>query len=97
MARVRRDDSVVGFSTSGDSPTCCGPSPRPGPSALLTIGLAGYDGGAMAASPDLDYCFVVGSDSVHRIQEAQDALAFALWSAVHDRTAGPGHREARAG
>ena len=36
----------------------------------------------MAASDSLDECLVVPSDSVHRIQEAQDALAHGLWSAV---------------
>ena len=47
---------------------------------LLTIGTAGYDGGAMATLCSLDYCWVVPSDSVHRIQEAQDALVLALWT-----------------
>jgi D-sedoheptulose 7-phosphate isomerase len=36
-------------------------------------------------SDDVDHCLVVRSDSVHRIQEAQSALSFALWSAVQDR------------
>ena len=30
----------------------------------------GYEGGAMAASADVDHCLVVPSDSVHRIQES---------------------------
>ena len=34
---------------------------------------------------DLDHCFVVRSDSVHRVQEAQAALGFALWRAVQAR------------
>ncbi len=49
---------------------------------MLTVGLAGYDGGEMARA-GLDRCLVVASDSVHRIQEAQAALAFDLWRAVH--------------
>jgi D-sedoheptulose 7-phosphate isomerase len=49
---------------------------------MLTVGLCGYDGGAMASSAALDYCLVVGSDSVHRIQEAQNAVSLALWRAV---------------
>jgi D-sedoheptulose 7-phosphate isomerase len=36
----------------------------------------------MAASADVQHCLVVRSDSVHRIQEAQAALGFALWAAV---------------
>ncbi len=49
---------------------------------MVTVGLAGYDGGEMAASPDVQHCLVVRSDSVHRVQETQAALGFALWTAV---------------
>ena len=49
---------------------------------LLTLGLAGYDGGDMRGAATLDACLVVGSDSVHRIQEMQAALAWRLWSEV---------------
>ncbi|MGH7748899.1 MAG: phosphoheptose isomerase, partial [Candidatus Dormibacteria bacterium] len=49
---------------------------------LLTLGLAGYDGGQMAASPDVEHCLVVSSSSVHRVQETQAALAFDLWSRI---------------
>ena len=38
---------------------------------MLTIGIAGYDGGKMAELDSIDYLFVVPSSSVHRIQEAQ--------------------------
>ena len=37
------------------------------------------------AAPDVQHCLVVRSDSVHRIQETQAALGFALW----DRGAAP--------
>jgi D-sedoheptulose 7-phosphate isomerase len=57
---------------------------------VLTVGLAGYDGGSMARSGDLDHCLVVQSDRVHRIQEAQAALGFALWTAVQHELARPG-------
>jgi hypothetical protein len=36
----------------------------------------------MAASQAVAHCLVVRSDSVHRIQEAQDALVLQLWSVV---------------
>jgi D-sedoheptulose 7-phosphate isomerase len=49
---------------------------------MLTVGLAGYDGGRMGASDDVTHCLTVRSDSVHRIQEAQAAVAHALWAAV---------------
>jgi D-sedoheptulose 7-phosphate isomerase len=41
---------------------------------MLTIGLAGYDGGKMAELDSIDYLFVVPSSSVHRIQEAQTTI-----------------------
>jgi hypothetical protein len=49
------------------------------------VGLAGYDGGEMARSPHVGHCLVVAADSIHRIQEAQAALGFALWRAVEDQ------------
>jgi hypothetical protein len=52
---------------------------------LLTIGFAGYEGGDMSQSPSVAICFVVRSESVHRVQETQAALGFALWRAVQDR------------
>jgi len=79
IAYSRPGDLAVGFSTSGNSDNVMrafGEARRRG---LLTVGLAGYDGGQMAACGDLDHCLVVRSDSVHRIQETQDAVGLALW------------------
>jgi D-sedoheptulose 7-phosphate isomerase len=39
----------------------------------------------MVTSADVQHCLVVASDSVHRIQEVQASLAFALWAAVQER------------
>ena len=76
--RPRRATSRSACSTSGDSAQRApAPSTRRAAAGMLTVGLAGYDGGEMAASADVDHCLVVRSDSVHRIQEAQAALAFA--------------------
>ena len=56
---------------------------RPARRGMYTVGFAGYDGGEFATSPDVDVCFVVRSQSVHRIQEAQAAAwAMQLWTAV---------------
>jgi D-sedoheptulose 7-phosphate isomerase len=52
---------------------------------MLTVGFAGYEGGDMSQSPSVSICFVVRSESVHRVQETQAALGFALWRAVQDR------------
>lgn len=82
IAHARPGDIAVGFSTSGDSRNVLLALEEASRRRLLTIGLCGYQGGAMAASDVLDHCLVVRSDSVHRIQEAQDALVLQLWSTV---------------
>lgn len=52
---------------------------------MLTVGLSGYGGGAMAGCRELDHCLAVASQSVHRTQEAQSAVAHALWHRVQHR------------
>lgn len=92
IAHGRAGDMVVGFSTSGDSHNILKAFEEAGRRDIVTVGFAGYEGGAMAASDHLDHCFVVRSDSVHRIQEAQDALVFALWSLIQAEL-GPGSKK----
>ena len=75
-------DIAVGFSTSGSSRNVLTAFAEARGRGMVTVGLAGYDGGEMAASPDVQHCLVVRSDSVHRVQETQAALGFALWAAV---------------
>jgi D-sedoheptulose 7-phosphate isomerase len=81
-AHARAEDMVMGFSTSGNSANVIAAFERGAEAGLLTIGLAGYDGGAMAACDALEHCLVVSADSVHRIQEAQSATAHELWRRV---------------
>ena len=82
IAHARPGDIAIGFSTSGDSVNVMRALDEATRRGLLTIGLAGYEGGAMAGSDAIDHCLVVRADSVHRIQEAQDALVLELWSVV---------------
>lgn len=85
MAHAVPADTLLGFSTSGNSANvleAIGAAHRKG---MLTVGFAGDRGGAMAASDDLDHCLVVRATSIHRIQEAQSALAFDLWQRVQDQ------------
>lgn len=82
IAHARAGDMVMGFSTSGNSPNVIKAFEEAARRDVLTIGLAGYEGGAMAACDDLVHCIVVRSDSVHRIQEAQSATAYRLWERV---------------
>ena len=73
---------ALGLSTSGNSTNLLSAFAEASGRGLLTLGLAGYDGGQMVSSPHLQHCLVVLSSSVHRIQETQSALAFELWSRV---------------
>lgn len=66
-------DAAVALSTSGTSRNVMAGLERAAALGVATIGLAGYDGGAMAKA-GLDACLVVPSSSVHRIQEAQVTL-----------------------
>lgn len=84
-AHAAPHDAVIGFSTSGESANVIHAFEEAARRDLLTIGLAGYEGGAMAASPAVRYCLVVRSDSVHRIQEVQNGLITRLWELVQER------------
>jgi D-sedoheptulose 7-phosphate isomerase len=84
MAHGREVDIALGASTSGNSRNLLVAFEAAASRGLLTVGLAGYDGGEMARSPDVHHCLVVAADSIHRIQEVQAALGFALWSAIDE-------------
>ena len=65
---------------------------------MLSVGLAGYEGGRMAETDSIDYLFVAPSSSVHRIQEAQTTMYHVLWEltlASLDRRGGPNGGKAR--
>ena len=78
-AFARPDDIAVGLSTSGNSENLLRAFDEASRRGMLTIGLAGYDGGKMAELDSIDYLFVVPSASVHRIQEAQTTIYQVLW------------------
>ena len=74
-----RNDIAVGMSTSGNSGNLLRAFDEASRRGMLTIGLAGYDGGKMAELDSIDYLFVAPSDSIHRIQEAQTTIYQVLW------------------
>lgn len=84
IAHSRAGDIAMGFSTSGNSDNVIRAFGEANRRQLLTVGLAGHDGGRMAMCGDLDHCLVVASDSVHRIQEAQDAVGLTIWERIQD-------------
>jgi len=82
----RAGDIAVGLSTSGNSLNLVRGFDEAARLGMLTIGIAGYDGGRMAELTTIDHLFVVPSPSVHRIQEAQTTLYHALWELCAQKT-----------
>jgi D-sedoheptulose 7-phosphate isomerase len=83
IAQGRKGDGLIGFSTSGNSANLLAAYARAKAIGLTTIGLAGGDGGRMAASADLDHCLMVRTDSIHRVQEVHVAIYHVMWDLVH--------------
>jgi D-sedoheptulose 7-phosphate isomerase len=81
-------DALLGISTSGNSINLLNAFDQGKQLGMLTIGLAGYDGGRMAESQAIDFLLVVPSSSVHRIQEAQTTLYHLLWELLQKALAG---------
>jgi D-sedoheptulose 7-phosphate isomerase len=81
-AAGRPADIALGLSTSGGSRNVLRAFTEAHRLGMLTVGLAGYTGGAMAEAAErgeIDYLFVMPSQSVHRIQEAQTTTYHVLW------------------
>lgn len=84
IAHATTNDIAFGFSTSGNSDNVVNALAEGRKRKMLTIGLAGYEGGQMLHDAGLDHCLVARSDSIHRIQETQDALVLALWFRIQE-------------
>jgi D-sedoheptulose 7-phosphate isomerase len=81
-ALSRPGDIALGISTSGGSTNVLSGLTAAADLGLLTVGLAGNEGGAMRTLAGLEHLFVVPSSSVHRVQEVQTTLYHVLWEAV---------------
>ena len=85
-----RDDIAFGLSTSGNSANVVAAFTEARRRGMLTIGLTGYDGGAVGHSGAVDFCFVARREFVPRIQEGHATLWHALLGltreALHART-----------
>ena len=83
IAFGRKGDIALGISTSGNSANVLAALQQARKQGLLTIGLAGYDGGKMLKSQAVDICINVSSDHIPRIQEAQATVYHALLEVIH--------------
>ena len=78
---ARPGDMALAVSTSGKSSNLVQALETAREMGLVTIALTGKDGGRLA---DLaEYCFVVPSFSIHRIQETHVTLYHVVWDLVH--------------
>jgi D-sedoheptulose 7-phosphate isomerase len=83
----RPGDVALAVSTSGGSENVLRGLDEAKRRGMVTVGLAGYDGGRMAEAGTVDHLFVVPSASVHRIQEAQTTVYHVLWTLTQDALA----------
>lgn len=82
IAQGHTGDGLIGISTSGNSANLIRAFRQAKDMGIRTIGLAGGDGGEMAAI-GLDHCLTVETDSIHRIQECHVAIYHILWDLTH--------------
>src|SRR5689334_5642510 len=68
IAFGRSGDIAFGISTSGNSTNVLVALEQAKKQGLLTVGLAGYDGGKMARSSAVDYCITAQAEYIPRIQ-----------------------------
>jgi D-sedoheptulose 7-phosphate isomerase len=74
-------DMALALSTSGQSPNLTYAFQTARRKEMLTVAFAGKDGGRIV---DLaDYCFIVPSFSIHRIQECHVTLLHIVWDLIH--------------
>jgi D-sedoheptulose 7-phosphate isomerase len=90
IALGRPGDVAVAISTSGGSPNVIAAIEEAHCREMTTVALAGYDGGRLAGLDSLDHLFVVPSDHIPRIQEAQATIYHLLLEAIGDRGGPPG-------
>lgn len=83
IAHGRAGDGLIGISTSGNSTNLIAAFAKAKEMGLVTIGLAGGDGGRMATSSVVDHCLVVPTSSIHRTQECHVTAYHILWDLVH--------------
>lgn len=80
---ARKDDVLIGFSTSGNSENLIKAFTQAKEMGLSTIGFSGQTGGEMSKCSAVDVCLTVETDSIHRVQESHLTSYHILWDLVH--------------
>jgi D-sedoheptulose 7-phosphate isomerase len=83
VAQGKKGDGLIGISTSGNSGNLIAAFAKAKEMGIVTIGLAGGDGGKMMSAGVVDHCLVVPTTSIHRVQECHVTAYHILWDLVH--------------
>ncbi|AYQ57692.1 Phosphoheptose isomerase [Bathymodiolus thermophilus thioautotrophic gill symbiont] len=83
LCMARKNDVLIGFSTSGNSKNLLQAFVVAKEIGLSTIGFSGQTGGEMAKNKSVDICLTVETDSIHRVQESHLTSYHILWDLVH--------------
>src|SRR5436305_8319183 len=84
IAHGHPQDVAIAISTSGSSPNILAALQEARRRGLLTVSLAGYDGGKVVRDGIADHALVVHSDYIPRIQEAQASVYHVLRRRIDD-------------
>ena len=79
---ARPQDMAMGFSQDGHDVNVVAALNTARQMGLLTLGLAGGDGGLLKQT-EIDFCFVVPSQDPLVMQETHETLYHVLWELVH--------------
>jgi D-sedoheptulose 7-phosphate isomerase len=77
------EDIALGISADGNCPSVTAGLTAAKGRGLLTIGLAGGDGGALRDSPAVDHLLVAASCDPRVVKELQVTIYHVLWELVH--------------
>ncbi|MBA3652352.1 MAG: SIS domain-containing protein [Chthoniobacterales bacterium] len=79
--QATENDVAMVFSSSGKSPNLIYALEEARNKKMLSVAFSGKDGGRF---PEVaDYCYIVPSFSIHRIQEAHATAVHIIWDLVH--------------
>jgi D-sedoheptulose 7-phosphate isomerase len=76
-------DIALGISADGNDPSVIAGLQAARVRGMLTIALAGGDGGAIAASPAVDHLLLARSADPRIVKEVQVTTYHVLWELVH--------------
>jgi len=90
IAHAAPHDVAIGISTSGSSPNILAALGEARKRGLLTVGVAGYDGGKVVSERLADHAVVVHSDYIPRLQEVQASVYHTLRHRIDELYRGNG-------